>query len=807
MIFSSVSTLVLIDSAVDQSRWFANHVDPKSDTKVVWLDPLRDGIEQVTTTIAAHPNLTSLHLVSHGRSAELQLGNSRLNLHTLGDYAAQLRQWRKLLVNAELFLYGCQVAAGASGKRFVQQVSQLTQTAIAAATTRIGNPALGGRSTLDFQTGVIRSPLAFSPEAIAAYPGVLTVFLQETFQNADVTVKPWLYGSGVTTPTIPFLTARSTTAPSASGLPGAGGTAIDPVGAGTLRLTNATTDESSFAIYNQPIRQDQGLTITFNLFAYGGTPFNGRNGDGISFFLIDGTANPTTAGAFGGSLGYAQKQVEGIAGLVGGYLGVGFDEFGNYSTSIETQQQRPTPAGVATPVPNAIAVRGSQASQYAFLGGTGSLTTAGNPTTRAASQKKARIDLSPTGVLNVRVDQNNDNDFNDPGEVVISNLNLTQVNGALPATFKLGFAASTGAATNIHEVRNLLVQTLVDPNIPVVDPSLVIGNAGADNDPCKPGRTIRKNSRPNRLRGTRNSDKLIAFAGNDTLQGKGCDDRLDGGRGNDKLFGNGGNDTLKGQQGNDRLSGGRGRDTLSGGLGNDTLGGGNDADRLSGGRGRDTLKGERGADRLDGGRGDDRLIGGVGNDTLIGRQDNDILNGGLGEDTINGGLGRDRLVGGRKRDVLNGGHGDDTLFGGGGGDILNGGQGNDRLVGGTQADRLSGGTEDDVLEGGGGRDRLSGGSGKDRFVYTSAKDRGDRILDFETGRRSSPIDQLDLSRIFAKRGYGSSDRFGKYIRLEQSRRNTIVRVDFNGDAAGGFRPLTTINNTLASNLSANSFVV
>ncbi|MBD3884381.1 DUF4347 domain-containing protein [Phormidium tenue FACHB-886] len=812
MISSPVSALVLIDAGIEQPHWFINSTTP--DVKTIVLNPEQDGIEQITAAIAAHPQLSSLHIVSHGQAGELQLGSTRLSLQTLDRYAAQLRQWRRSLAGAEILLYGCRVAAGALGQRFIQTVSQLTQAAIAASSTLVGNAALGGNWQLDYQTRPIQTPIAFRSEALAAYPGVLAVLLRETFQNTDVGDRPWIFGTGVGDTTNPFLTARPEATPSLingeQGLPGVGGTPLDPVGSGTLRLTDATPNESAFVIFNQAVDQSQGLTITFDLFSYGGTVLDGRTGDGISFFLIDGTATPTAPGAFGGSLGYAQKQVEGIAGIAGGYLGVGFDEFGNYSTSLEgTLLQRPTPAGVATAVPNSVAVRGSAASGYAFLGGTGSIAPDTNPTTRAAAQRRARIDLSPTGVLNVRVDLNNDNDFADTGEVVIRNFNVTQVNGALPSTFKLGFAASTGNATNIHEVRNLVAQTLIDPDTPIppiIDPD----NPDNPDNPdvgCLPGRTIRATPTNNRLNGTRNIDKLIGFAGNDVMQGKGCNDRLDAGRGNDRMFGNGGRDTLRGQTGDDRGVGGRGRDRMFGGLGNDVLDGENDQDRIFGGRGRDTLKGSKGADFLDGGVAEDRLVGGIGNDRLQGRQDQDILNGGSGDDVLSGGLVGDRLSGGRKQDTLDGGRGGDSLFGDGGNDTLSGGQGVDRLDGGNQADRLLGGTQDDILVGGGGRDRLSGDGGADRFVYRSARDRGDRILDFELGRGRTPVDLLDFRRIFSRTGYGSSNVFQRYIRLEQSRRNTLVRVDFNGDTAGGFRNLTTLNGIQAGSLSAVNFLL
>ena len=56
--------------------------------------------------------------------------------------------------------------------------------------------------------------------------------------------------------------------------------------------------------------------------------------DGITFFLVDGAADLTRPGAFGGSLGYAAKydfrHLLFGPGVVGGYLGIGLDVVGNY---------------------------------------------------------------------------------------------------------------------------------------------------------------------------------------------------------------------------------------------------------------------------------------------------------------------------------------------------------------------------------------------------------------------------------------------------------------------------------------------
>ncbi len=336
-------------------------------------------------------------------------------------------------------------------------------------------------------------------------------------------------------------------------------------------------------------------------------------------------------------------------------------------------------------------------------------------------------------------------------------------------------------------------------------------NASASAAVCKPGRTLKGNGAGNGINGTANADKLIGFAGNDALNGKGCNDRIIGGRGNDRLFGEDGLDTLQGGSGGDRANGGIGADRVSGGLGRDFLNGAAGNDRVTGNRGNDVLKGGNGRDTLEGGVDNDRLFGGNGNDVLTGGQGNDVLNGEKDSDSLNGNGGRDRLNGGRGQDTLAGGIGGDILLGGGGADILQGGRGRDRLVGGTQSDRISGGAQGDFIVGGGGADTLTGGTGRDRFVYKSTQKGGvDVITDFQLGRRNNTaIDQIDLTRILGKAGYGG-DRFKKYVKLANSSASTvgtIVRVDFNGSAAGGFQDLISLEGIRSASLSARNFLV
>lgn len=288
--------------------------------------------------------------------------------------------------------------------------------------------------------------------------------LTDSLTNADVSQPNWIYGTSQSGALPPILTARSTSSASSGGLPGvpAGGT-VDTAGSGALRLTNNANGQGSFAIYNKPINSSAGLSVQFKLYSYGGT-----GADGISFFLIDGSQNPTVGGAVGGSLGYSSSTVNGtVPGIVGGYLGIGFDEFGNFSVNQYGAN------GNATSSPQSIAVRGREGLNYPLLTSTGTLPNGvridSSATTRSGAGRLVDVELDNTGKLSVSFDLNGDNTIAADGtETVIKNYDTVPTNGAAPSTFKFGFAASTGGSTNFHEVNNLAISTFSGAYTPLV---------------------------------------------------------------------------------------------------------------------------------------------------------------------------------------------------------------------------------------------------------------------------------------------------------------------------------------------------
>ena len=165
-------SILFIDTKVDSYKELLDGVNV--GTKVVILDPAKDGVEQITQTLDQYSSLKDVHILSHGNQAELVIGNSTLNQHNLAKYQTALQSWSNALSNAaDILLYGCNVAKGAIGYHFIQQLAKLTGADIAASSNLTGSAMLGGDWVLEKATGRIESDLAISEVVIGRYQSTL----------------------------------------------------------------------------------------------------------------------------------------------------------------------------------------------------------------------------------------------------------------------------------------------------------------------------------------------------------------------------------------------------------------------------------------------------------------------------------------------------------------------------------------------------------------------------------------------------------------------------------------------------------
>ncbi len=219
--------------------------------------------------------------------------------------------------------------------------------------------------------------LAIVVLAVACKTATGQAIVSEDFTGASTT-NQWIAINGA------CLTAGNSSSASNGGIPACSassyytssmlpqvglGTNGDAVGSGALRLTNGGSqggNETGSIVSNWTFPSNQGLQVTFTTYTYGGNSYCASSGncpgaDGIGFYLVDGSRNPSI-GAFGGSLGYSCAQGKDPAdGMAGGYLGLGIDEYGNFSNPGDNTATGP---GFST---NYIGLRGNGDVNWAWL--------------------------------------------------------------------------------------------------------------------------------------------------------------------------------------------------------------------------------------------------------------------------------------------------------------------------------------------------------------------------------------------------------------------------------------------------------
>ncbi|MEM1425893.1 MAG: DUF4347 domain-containing protein, partial [Cyanobacteria bacterium P01_H01_bin.130] len=180
--------LVIIDGGVENYHELIAGVEP--GVEVIVLDPSLDGVAQITAALDGRTNIASLHVLSHGDDASLNLGSTTLNLDNLNEYSALIQSWAPALKSgADVLLYGCNVGASESGTAFLQQLRNLTTADLAASDDLTGSALLGGDWEFEIKLGQIDTEGAIAEPVRRNFAGTLdTVTAVATASGINGTV-------------------------------------------------------------------------------------------------------------------------------------------------------------------------------------------------------------------------------------------------------------------------------------------------------------------------------------------------------------------------------------------------------------------------------------------------------------------------------------------------------------------------------------------------------------------------------------------------------------------------------------------
>ncbi len=171
--------LVFVDSrAPDADRLIDDILRDAGERRfeIVRVDPRQDGLALIGETLAQTQDVAAIHLISHADTGRLALGERIIDGDELRERSDELAAWRPALdADTDILIYGCNLAADADGRAFVDTLAALTGADVAASDDPTGAASRGGDWDLEYRQGMIENELAIAKAARTGYDATLDI--------------------------------------------------------------------------------------------------------------------------------------------------------------------------------------------------------------------------------------------------------------------------------------------------------------------------------------------------------------------------------------------------------------------------------------------------------------------------------------------------------------------------------------------------------------------------------------------------------------------------------------------------------
>lgn len=149
-------TLLIIDARVADHQSLLADLPGNVTVRVIGAE--ESGIAVISEALAEGGDFDAIHIVSHGSAGALSLGSDAIRNDTLSGQSEALQGWAQhLAADADILLYGCDIAQGEAGQALVTELARLTGADIAASANATGSAGQGGDWVLERQTGRIEA--------------------------------------------------------------------------------------------------------------------------------------------------------------------------------------------------------------------------------------------------------------------------------------------------------------------------------------------------------------------------------------------------------------------------------------------------------------------------------------------------------------------------------------------------------------------------------------------------------------------------------------------------------------------------
>ncbi|WP_176480186.1 DUF4347 domain-containing protein [Mesorhizobium sp. WSM3859] len=196
---TGIREVVFLDPSVSDPGTILRNL--RLQVEAIVLDGASAPARQMATALEGRRGLDAVHVIAHGAPGRVSFSRGEWTPLTIEDDEADLAAiGQALRPDAGLGLWSCEVGAGAAGADFVGALSRAAAAPVAAATDRVGSPALGGNWELDMRSGSATAQPPLTELGMSSYKGVFSVALTSTGRGERLTVfGQWAAGTAAGT--------------------------------------------------------------------------------------------------------------------------------------------------------------------------------------------------------------------------------------------------------------------------------------------------------------------------------------------------------------------------------------------------------------------------------------------------------------------------------------------------------------------------------------------------------------------------------------------------------------------------------
>ncbi|MBL8436329.1 MAG: DUF4347 domain-containing protein, partial [Zoogloea sp.] len=296
--------------------------------EVVVIGADEDGIAVIGDSLAGRSDVAAIHLIGHGADGVAELGAGQLDAASLVLRAGEISAWGDALsADADLLIYGCDVASTPTGESLVDALAALTGADVAASDDPTGAARLGGDWDLEYSSGTIEAAIAPGLQVQQDWAAVLAISANgpvSSTNNLNTNVLTWSHTVASGSDRALFVEISIGTTGTFASSVSYGGTALTLVGrsvAGTVpveiwRLLNPTVGTANVVV------NLSGHTPV----AAGATTYNGVNQSSPvrTFYSASGNSTNSSVTVLDSAAGDLVIDVQSWAGQPpGGLVGPG----------------------------------------------------------------------------------------------------------------------------------------------------------------------------------------------------------------------------------------------------------------------------------------------------------------------------------------------------------------------------------------------------------------------------------------------------------------------------------------------------